>query len=112
MPGMNSRQMKKMMKQMGIKQVDIPCEKVVISSNEKDIVITNPKVIKVKMQGQETFQITGTVSEQEKALEISQDDVKTVMEKANVDKETAQETLRNNEGDLAKSIIQLTDSKI
>ncbi len=109
MPGMNPRQMKKMMKQMGIKQVDVPAKRVVISSEEKEIIISNPQVVKVNMMGQETFQITGDISEQETSIQIDEEDVITVMEKSGVDREKALESLEKNQGDLAKAILELSE---
>ena len=64
-PGMNNRQAQKMMKRMGIQQQDIESTEVIIKTPEKEILIKNPQVAKVNMMGQETFQITGEVHQQE-----------------------------------------------
>ncbi|MBW2981658.1 nascent polypeptide-associated complex protein [Candidatus Woesearchaeota archaeon] len=109
-PGMNPRKMQQMMKRMGIQQVEIPATEVIIKTDDKEIVITEPSVSKVNMMGQETFQISGQINEREKAaekIEISEDDVKTVMEQANVSEEKARGALENSEGDLAKAIMDL-----
>ena len=108
-PGMNPRKMQQMMKRMGIQQVEIPATEVIIKTEDKEIVITEPTVSKVNMMGQETFQISGTVSEREKTAEtgISEDDVKTVMEQAKVDEEKAREALEKAKGDIAKAILDL-----
>lgn len=110
MPGMNPRQMKKMMQRMGIKQEEIDADSVIIKTSDKEIIITNPSVAKVNMMGQDTFQITGTISERALSSEpeISEEDVKTVMEKANVSEEEAKKALDESEGDLAKAIIELS----
>lgn len=108
MPGMNPRQMKKMMQRMGIKQQDIDANLVIIRSSDREIVICDPSVVKVNMMGQETFQITGKVSERALETEISEEDVKTVMEKANVSKKEAEKAIKENNGDLAKAIIELS----
>ena len=105
---MNPRQMKKMMQRMGIKQQDIDADLVTIKSGDKEIVISDPSVVKVNMMGQNTFQITGKVSERALEPEISEEDVKTVMEKANVSKEKAEKAIKENKGDLAKAIIELS----
>lgn len=109
MPGMNPRKVQQMMKQMGIQQVEIPASEVIIRSEGKDIVITNPSVQKVNMMGQETFQISGDIHEQEVSTtpEISEEDIKTVMEQANVDKETARKAIEDADGDLAEAIMKL-----
>jgi len=108
-PGMNPRKMGQMMKKMGIQQVEIPATEVVIKTEDKDLIITNPQVSKVNMMGQETFQIVGEVHEQEHETtpEISEDDVKTVMEQAGVDQETAKKSLEEHQGDLAETILDL-----
>ena len=110
MPGMNPRKMQQMMKQMGIQQVDIPATEVIIKTADKEIIITNPSVAKVNMMGQENFQISGNVEERElsTAPDISEDDVKTVMEQANVDEETARKAVEDSDGDLAEAIMKLS----
>lgn len=111
MQGMNPRQMKKMMQRMGIQQQDIDADLVIIKSGNKETIISNPNVIKVNMMGQETYQITGNISERAVSteIEISEEDVKTVMEQAGVDEEKARAALESSDGDLAKAIIELSN---
>ncbi|MCK4335848.1 MAG: nascent polypeptide-associated complex protein, partial [Candidatus Aenigmarchaeota archaeon] len=59
----NPKQMERMMKQMGMQMSQIDAEEVIIKTPDKEIVISNPQVSKVKAMGQETFQITGEISE-------------------------------------------------
>jgi nascent polypeptide-associated complex subunit alpha len=109
-PGMNPRKMAQVMKRMGIQQVEIPATEVIIKTEDKEIIITEPSVSKVNMMGQETFQVSGQVNERERKteeIEISEDDVKTVMEQANVSEEKAREALESSGGDLAKAIMDL-----
>ena len=108
-PGMNPRKMAQAMKRMGIKQVEIPATEVIIKTEDKEIVITEPSVSKVNMMGQETFQVSGQINEREVSSEpeISEDDIKTVMEQADVYEEKAREALENSGGDLAKAIMDL-----
>jgi nascent polypeptide-associated complex subunit alpha len=110
MPGMNPRKVQQMMKQMGIQQVEVPATQVIIKTDEKDIIITNPSVQRVNMMGQENFQISGEIHEQavDSTPDISDEDVKTVMEQANVDEQKAKETLEETKGDLAEAIMSLT----
>ncbi|MBW2996498.1 nascent polypeptide-associated complex protein [Candidatus Woesearchaeota archaeon] len=110
MPGMNPRKMQQMMKKMGIAQTELEATEVIIKCPDKEIVITEPSVAIVKAMGQEQFTISGNVEEREleaAAPEISEDDVKTVMEQANVDEEKAKEALEKAEGDIAKAIMDL-----
>lgn len=108
-PGMNSRQAQKMMKKMGIQQVEIPATEVIIKTPEKEIIITEPQVSKVNMMGQETFQVVGNIEEREISTEpeINEDDIKTVMEQANVDENKAKEALEQTKGDIAEAILKL-----
>ena len=108
-PGMNPRKMQQAMKKMGIAQVEIPATEVIIKTEEKDIVITEPSVSKVNMMGQETFQVSGTIHEVEKSSEpeISEDDVKMVVEQTNCSEEEAKSALEETSGDLAEAILKL-----
>jgi nascent polypeptide-associated complex subunit alpha len=108
-PGMNPRKMQQMMKKMGIQQVDIPATEVIIRTEDKEIVITEPSVAKVNMMGQETFQISGNIHEKEASSEpeISEDDVNTVVEQANVSEEEAKKALEESKGDIAAAILSL-----
>ena len=106
---MNPRKMQGMMKKMGISQVEVPATEVIIRTADKDLIIRNPQVSKVKMMGQETFQIVGEVEEhaRETTPEINEDDVKTVMEQAKVEEEAARKALEDAKGDLAAAIMKL-----
>ncbi|MDO8556285.1 MAG: nascent polypeptide-associated complex protein [Nanoarchaeota archaeon] len=104
-PGMNKKAMEQAMKKLGVKQEEIPATEVIIKTAEgKDLVIRNPQVMKVNMMGQETLQITGDIEE---VSSFSGDDVKTVMEQANVSEEQAREALESAHGDMAQAILDL-----
>jgi len=109
-PGMNPRKMQQMMKQMGIKQVDIPATEVIIKTEEKNIIITNPSVQKVNMMGNENFQISGDISEEELSTtpEISQEDVETVMAQTGKTFDECKSAIETAEGDLAEAIMNLS----
>ena len=112
MPGMNPRKMQQMMKRMGVAQTEVEATEVIIKCPDKEIVITEPSVAIVKAMGQEQFTISGNVEERElekEAPEINEDDVKTVMEQANVDEDKAKEALEAAEGDIAKAIMDLQE---
>ena len=104
---MNPKKMQEAMKQMGIAQENIPAKRVIIekSDNSGKIIIENPSVTKIKMQGQESFQISGDVNEVEEG--ISEEDIKTVMEKTNSSQEDARKTLEKTQ-DLAEAILELS----
>lgn len=99
--------MQQAMKKLGMKQEEIGASEVVIKCEDRDIVITNPSVQKVNMMGQESFQVSGVINEREKSIEISEDDIKTVVEQADVDEESAREALKDSKGDIAEAILKL-----
>ena len=105
---MDPKKMQAVMKQMGIAQEEIPASRVIIERpNDNNIVISNPSVTKIKAQGQESFQITGDISEESAAPEISKEDIKTVAEKTGKSEEEAKIALEKT-GDLAEAIIELS----
>ena len=101
-PGLNPRKMQQAMRRMGIQQVEIPATEVIIKTEDKDIIITEPNVSKVNMMGQETFQITGNVHEREKAIEITEEDIQTVSSQANVSLEDAKSALEESKGEIER----------
>ena len=103
--GVNPKQMQGMMKKMGISQEEIDANKVIIEKNDgSKLIIENPSVMKIKMQGQESFQITGESHEENF---LSEEDIETIMEKTECSNEQEKETLEKT-GDLAEAILELT----
>lgn len=108
LPGMNPKKMQAVMKQMGIAQQEISAEKVIIEKSDGNkIVITEPSVIKIKMQGQTSFQISGNEQEETAEVGISQEDIQTVIEKTGCSEQEAKEALEKT-GDLAEAILELS----
>ncbi len=111
-PGMNPRMMKQAMKRMGIKQEEIDdAEQVIIKCSGREIIIDNPQVSRVNMMGQDTFQVVGEISERkpDSTPDISDEDVKTVMDQCGVSEDEARKAIEDAEGDLAKAIMELSD---
>lgn len=109
MGGMNPKKMQGMMKQLGINQTEIEASKVIIEKKDgSTIIINNPEIAKITMQGQEMFQISGgEISEQSAKVEISEQDIEAVIEKTNCSKEQAKKALEET-GDLAEAILKLS----
>ena len=99
------KQMERAMKQMGMNVTNIDAEEVIIRTADKEIVISNPQVSKVKVMGQETFQIAGEVSERPRE-DVSDEDVEMVTEQTGVSKQEARDMLRET-GDIAEAIMRL-----
>jgi nascent polypeptide-associated complex subunit alpha len=110
-PGMNPKQMQQAMKQLGIKQEEIDAIEVIIRCQDKEIVINSPSVQKIKMQGQESFQISGETSERSlsSSPEITDEDIDTVMTQAGCTRDEAIEAIEECDGDLAEAVMKLTD---
>ena len=110
---MNPRKMQQMMKQMGIQQVDIPAVEVIIRTTEKELVITNPEVTKVNMMGKVNFQISGNVEEKSLSTvpDISEEDIKMVIDQTGVSEEEAKKAIEKYEGDLAEAIMNLSQKE-
>jgi len=112
------RKMSALMKQMGLSQTEIDASRVIIEKNDNTkIIINNPNVVKMKMQGQESFQITGEIEEtqeqeneqdSEKKLE---EDLQTIIDQTGVSKDIAAIELEKNNGDIAETIIALSNKK-
>jgi len=105
--GLNPKKMQEMMKQLGIKQQEIDAERVIIEKRDgKRLVIEEPTVVKINMQGTETLQISGGIAEEENEG-ISEEDVKIVAEKTRKSEEEARKALEEANGDLAEAITKL-----
>ena len=102
---MNPKKMQAMMKQLGINQEEIDAKRVVIESDSGNIIIENPSVTKVIMQGQETWQIAGKAREEE--VGISEEDVKLVSEKTGKSEDDSRKALEETE-DIAEAILKLS----
>ena len=111
-PGMGKidpRKMQQMMKQMGINQEEIDAARVIIEKNDGGkIVIDNPSVQKINMQGQESWQITGEAREETGVSGIKEEDVQLVMEKTGKDKDEVRKVLDEVDGDIAEAIVRLS----
>jgi nascent polypeptide-associated complex subunit alpha len=105
--GLDPKKMKAMMKQMGINQEDIPANRVIIEQDGKKIVISEPNVQKITMQGQTSFQITGEIGEE--AEGIKDDDIVLVAQKTGKSKAEAKKALESVSGDIAEAIVKLSE---
>jgi nascent polypeptide-associated complex subunit alpha len=111
-PGLNPKRMQAVMKQMGIQQQEISANKVIIEKNDGNITINNPSVIKINMQGQTNFQISGDVSEGESEdvpkIDDIEEDIKTIMEKVGCLEQEARMAYEKADNDLAEAILSLS----
>jgi nascent polypeptide-associated complex subunit alpha len=111
----NPREAKRMMQRMGMSMdgVDDVTE-VVIRTPSKEIVIEQPEVAMLNMQGQKIYQVVGgTVTERKPERTtsskpaVSEEDVRLVADQTGKSVEEAKNALIECEGDLAKAILLL-----
>jgi len=121
MPGgrMNPKQMKAMMKRMGIDQEEVPeVEEVVIKTRTKELVFKDAAVTAVTVQGQKTYQIVGTPQERERKREevkeggIPEDDIKLVMSQTGCTATEARKALQETDGAPAEAILKIMSSRM
>lgn len=103
----------RMMQKMGMdtKSLD-DVRDVTIRTSDRKIIIEEPSVMSIAMQGQNMYQITGgTIREEtitsEVKVTIPEEDVKMVAEQANVSMDDAKKALEGSGGDLAEAIVSL-----
>lgn len=108
------REAKRMMQRMGLSMGEVSdAQEVIIKTSSKEIVIENPSVAVLEMQGQKIFQITGEkIVEKavtiEKKAAIPDEDVQLVAQQAKVSLEQAKTALEQTNGDLAQAILLLS----
>lgn len=129
MPGgrMSGRQMKQMMRKMGISTEEIEgVEEVIIRTADKEYVIKEPSVTVVVAQGQKTFQVIGepeilergarkdekadgTKAEEKRG--IPDEDVELVASQTGASMEEARQALEECGGEPAEAIMRLLAKK-
>jgi len=107
--GMDPKKMQALMRQMGIKSEEIDAKVVTIETSSGRLIIENPSVTQITMQGQKSFQVSGDVKEDSSAF--SDDDVKMVVEQAGCSEDEAKAALEKSSGDIAAAILSLTEAK-
>ncbi len=104
---LDPKKMQAVMKQMGIAQQEIPAKRVIIEkADNSKIIITSPSVAKISMNGQESFQITGEISEEANQLSLSKEDIKTLIQQTGCSEKQAKAALEKT-GDLVEAIMLL-----
>ena len=107
-PNIDPKKMQAMMKQMGINQEPIDAKRVIIEKENENLIIDNPQVVKVDMQGKTNFQISGDISTEEKERDKSNEDIQTIIEKTGVSEDKAKEALEKADGDLTDALLELS----
>jgi len=109
----NPREAKRLMKRMGLSMGAMPdVQQVILKTKTKEIIIENPEVAVMNMQGQKIFQITGEIVEKaiEREVTVPEEDGQLVAQQANVSVEQARTALEQTKGDLAQAILLLSQA--
>ena len=106
----NFKQMKKIMKQLGIEMEDMDVEEVIIRTANEELIFKNPEVTKVVGRGVELFQVVGDYEIVKRKPKINEEDVKLIMEQAGVSEEEARKALEEAGGDLVEALMKLQKS--
>ena len=112
--GMSPRETKRMMQRMGLSMDAMQdVQQVVLKTSTKEIVVEDPEVAVLNVQGQKVFQVTGgKITERGLAVEetevtIPEEDVRLVADQTGKGMEEAKQALQASGGDLAKAILLL-----
>lgn len=106
------REQSRMLQRMGlqVQQLD-DVERVIMETPTKRIIIDNPEVATVTVQGQTVYQVGGGSIREEGVGGTSVDDASLVAAQAGVSQDEAVEALRQSGGDLAQAIVLLKQKK-
>ena len=111
---MNPREARRMMQRMGMNMDAVDdVEQVIIKTPTKEIVIEQPEVAILQVQGQKIYQVAGgSVTERipERAIskfKVSEEDAQLVANQTGKTIDEAKQALEECEGDLAKAILLL-----
>ncbi len=109
----SSRDLRRMMKKMGIEGMEsLDIEEVIfVYRDGAKTIIRSPNVSKVKVGGASVYQVVGEEEELEEEIEtsFSDEDIEIVMSQANVDRDLAVKALQLTKGDIAAAIMALKE---
>ena len=116
----NPKQMKAMMKRMGIAQEEISdVQEIIIRTRTKELVFTNAAVTAMTVQGQKTYQIVGEPKERPRTTDapaaeekgVPEEDVQLVMDQTGCTKTEAKKALEECDGAPAEAILKVMSSR-
>ncbi|MDP8003484.1 MAG: nascent polypeptide-associated complex protein [Caldisphaera sp.] len=120
--GVNPKDLKKAMKRMGMEMEELKATNISINTEDgSTYIVDSPQVMIIKARGQPTMlYIIGEPKKvenkenkeikKESIMEISEEDIKLVMDQTGVDEATARNALRETNGDIAEAILRLKGS--
>jgi len=105
------REARRLMQRMGMSTSPMDVQEVIFRTKEKELIIENPEVAVLEVQGQRIFQIVGgkiTEKALERKISVPEEDVQLVAQQAKVSLEQARAALEQTNGDLAQAILLLS----
>jgi len=103
---LDPKKLQRVMENLGVQAEPIEATEVVIKSAGRELVIKNPKVQRIEMAGQASYQVVGETTEKVKS-EIAQEDIDLVAQQAKVSRDKAEKALKKANGDIARAIMDL-----
>jgi nascent polypeptide-associated complex subunit alpha len=98
--------MQQMMKQMGIDVEELDADTVEVHVGDRTLVFDSPEISKMKVQGNEVFQLQGDYTEEESESSPDEEDIELVVQKTGCTEQEAEEALEKSE-DVASAVMEL-----
>jgi len=112
-PGFNPRELKKMLKRMGIDVEELNnVERVEVVLKGKRIIIENPQILVIKTRDQSIYQVIGGSVREEVSTTVSEEDVEFIVAQTGVSREKAREALIKAGGDIAEAILLIKEGRV
>ncbi len=114
---MNSREMRRLMRQLKAKEID--AYELIIKARDGEYIIENPQVMMMEVQGQKMLQVVGEMKKveggveekEEEKEEFNREDVELVMQQTGCSEEEAINALREVNGEPAEAIISIMSKR-
>lgn len=116
----NPKQMKAMMKRMGIAQEEISdVQEIIIRTKTKELVFTNAAVTAMTVQGQKTYQIVGEPKERPRTKDeiaaedkgVPDEDIQLVVDQTGCTAAQARKALEECDGAPAEAILKVMSTR-
>jgi len=113
---LSPRDLRRLMKRMGVEVEEFHgVREVRIIMEDREMVVEDPHVTLMRVQGQDILQVVGNIREieisEEPEIEIPEEDVQLVASQTGVSLEKAREALVKTSGDIAQAIMLLESLK-
>lgn len=114
-PNISPRDLKRMLKRMGINVEELEnVERVNIVTKDREIIIENPQIIVMKGGSQTIYQVIGVPQERsrEKKPCFPEEDIEFIVSQTGVSREKAEKALMETNGDIAEAIMLIREGRI